>query len=299
MAVVSANGISVAYDEVGDKAKPAIVLIMGLGMQLLAWPDAFCQGLADRGFRVIRFDNRDTGLSTKVEGGPPIDLGNALLSALTGKPVKAPYTLRDMAGDALGLLDALDIARAHMIGASMGGMIAQIIAAEHADRTRSLVSIMSSSGNRSLPQGKQEVVAALLAPRPSIGDREAAIQHSMKIARAISSPGYPPVDADLRARIERSFDRSYYPVGVARHFMAVLASGDRVELLKRVRVPTLVVHGADDPLVPVEAGKETAALVPGAKLTIVPGMGHDLPAGLFPILTDSIAQHCKAVDAST
>ena len=296
MPIVSANGIDIAYDEVGNQKSPAIVLIMGLGTQMIAWPDAFCAALADSGFRVIRFDNRDVGLSTKIESALPVDLATAIARAMTGKPINPPYTLGDMAADTIGLMDVLDIKRAHIVGASMGGMIAQIIAAHHQDRTRTLTSIMSSSGDPKLPPATAEAMAALLAPRPGIEDRENAIQHGMKVYRAIGSPGFPTSDPELRAKVERSVDRSYYPSGVGRQFLAILACGSRVEMLTGIKVPTLVIHGADDPLVPVEAGGDTAKHVPGSKLKIINGMGHDLATGLIPVLADAIAEHCLAAD---
>lgn len=296
MPTVAANGIEIAYDEFGDAKAPVILLIMGLGTQMIAWPVPFCEALAARGFRVVRFDNRDIGLSTKFDSVGPVDVVAGFTRALAGEPVAAPYNLNDMAADAIGLMDKLGIARAHIVGASMGGMIAQVVAAKYPDRTRSLVSIMSSSGDPSLPPGKPEAIAALLAPRPDAADREAVITHGMKVYRVIGSPGFPTSDAELRVKIEQSTDRSYYPVGVGRQLMAVLASGSRVDLLKTIAVPTLVLHGADDPLVPVEAGKDTAEHVPGSKLTIVPGMGHDLAPGLVPILVEAIADHCHAAD---
>lgn len=296
MPTIAANGIDIAYDEVGDPKAPAILLIMGLGTQMIAWPLPFCQALADRGFRVIRFDNRDIGLSTKFDKAAPVDVVAAFARAMAGKPVDAPYTLDDMAADAVGLMDVLGIDRAHIVGASMGGMIAQVVAARCADRTRSLVSIMSSSGDPDLPPGKPEAIGALLAPRPDAKDREAVIAHGMKVYRVIGSPGFSTSDAELRAKIEQSTDRSYYPLGVGRQLMAVLASGSRVDLLKTITVPSLVLHGADDPLVPVEAGKDTARHIPGAELTIIPGMGHDLAPGLVLILADAIADHCRVAD---
>ena len=294
MPVVSANGIELCYDEVGDKDASAIVLIMGLGTQMIAWSEPFCRALAGEGFRVVRFDNRDVGLSTKIEGAPPVALGTALASVMAGKPVEAPYRLEDMAADTIGLMDALGLRRAHLVGASMGGMIAQILAAEHADRVISLTSIMSSSGAPDLPPARPEAIAALLAPRPETVDREQAIALGMKVYRVIGSPGFPTSDEDLHARIGAAVDRSYYPAGVSRQFVAVLANGSRVERLKRITVPTLVIHGEDDPLVPVEAGKDTARHIAGAALKLVPGMGHDLAAGLTPILVPAIAAHCKA-----
>lgn len=294
MPMATANGINIAYDEIGNPKAPTILLIMGLGTQMIAWPQAFCLALAQCGFRVVRFDNRDVGLSTKFDKVAPVDLLAAFSRSVAGRPVEAPYSLNDMAADAVGLMDALGVSCAHVVGASMGGMIAQIIAARYADRTRSLTSIMSSSGDPRLPPGKPDAIAALLAPRRSANDRESVIQDGMRIFRVIGSPEFPTPDAELRAKIEQATDRSYYPPGVGRHLLAVLASGTRVQLLKQINVPTLVIHGADDPVIPVEAGKDTARHIPGAALQIIPGMGHDLPSALIPILTDAIAGHCLA-----
>ena len=201
-----------------------------------------------------------------------------------------------MARDAVGLMDRLGIDRAHVVGASMGGMIGQIVAAEHPARVRSLVSIMSTSGARGLPTAKSEAMAALRKPRPDARDREAAIQHGMYVYRAIGSPGFVTPEAELRQKVERAFDRSYYPAGVGRQLAAIVANGSRVELLKRITAPTLVIHGADDPLVPLAAGKDTAAHIKGARFEIIPGMGHDLPTALLPRLVESIAVHCQAVE---
>lgn len=299
MPIVSANGIEIAYDEFGGVRAPAILLIMGLGTQMIAWPEPFCEQLAARGFRVVRFDNRDIGLSTKFDSAGPVDVGAAFMQAIARKPVASPYKLHDMAADAVGLMDALGIQRAHVAGASMGGMIAQVVAATYPNRTQSLVSIMSSSGNPDLPPAKQDAIGALLAPRPNADDREKIIAHGMNVYRIIGSPGFPTPDDELRAKIERSTDRSYYPVGVGRQLVAVLASGSRVDLLKTITAPTLVIHGADDPLVPVQAGEDTAKHVPGAKLQIIPGMGHDLAPGLVPILADAIAEHCLAAETDS
>jgi pimeloyl-ACP methyl ester carboxylesterase len=296
MPLVRANGIDICYDEVGDPEAPALLLIMGLATQMIGWPEAFCGRLADRGFRVIRFDNRDIGLSTKFENAAKVDIGAAMMRAFSGLPIEAAYNLDDMAKDAIGVLDALKIAKAHIVGASMGGMIAQIIAAKHPARTRSLVSMMSTSGDPKLPQATPAAAAALSTPRPSQGDREASIQFGMSAFRAIGSPGYPTPEPELRGKIERSFDRSYYPAGVARQMLAVLASGSRVDLLPTIKLPTLVLHGASDPLVPVEAGKDTARLIPGATLKIITGWGHDLPTALIPTLVEAIATHCLSAD---
>lgn len=293
MPIVPANGIDIAYVEEGDRGAPAILLIMGLGMQLIAWPDAFCQGLVDRGFRVVRFDNRDVGLSTKFTRAGTVAMATAFARAMAGRPAEAPYALDDMARDAIGLMDAIGIKEGHIVGASMGGMIAQIIAAEHPERAVSLTSIMSSSGNPDLPRPDPSLIQALSWPR-LVFDRERVIRQAMDFYRLIASPGFPTSEDELRARVERSVDRCYHPAGMARHLLAILAAGSRVEMLERIYVPTLVLHGADDPLMPVEAGKDTADHIRGAKLRIIPGMGHDLAKGLVPILVDAIAEHCKA-----
>jgi pimeloyl-ACP methyl ester carboxylesterase len=201
-----------------------------------------------------------------------------------------------MAKDAIGLMDALGVARAHLVGASMGGMIAQIMAAKHGRRTRSLVSIMSTSGDPKLPQAKPAVAAMLTATRPPRSDREASIQFGMQVYRVIGSPGYPTPEPELRAKVERAFDRSYDTAGIGRQMLAILASGSRVDLLKTIRAPTLVLHGGDDPLVPVEAGRDTARLTPGATMKIIPGWGHDIPTALIPTLVEAIAAHCQSAD---
>jgi pimeloyl-ACP methyl ester carboxylesterase len=200
-----------------------------------------------------------------------------------------------MAADALGLMDALSIGSAHIVGVSMGGMIGQIIAAEHAGCARSLTSIMSSSGDPNLPRGDRRILFALMRPRPA-GDRERAIRESMAFWRLIGSPGFPTGEAELRAKVERSIARCYYPASYAHHLLAVTAGGSRVDMLSRIRVPTLVLHGSDDPLIPVEAGRDTAAHIPGSQLRIFPGMGHDLPGVLVPILVDAIAEHCLGAE---
>jgi pimeloyl-ACP methyl ester carboxylesterase len=296
MPVISANGIEIAYDDRGSRGDPVILLIMGLATQMIAWPEPFCDGLAAHGFRVVRFDNRDVGRSTKFEAAPLIDLGAILQQVMAREQINPPYDLTDMAADTVGLMDRLEIDKAHVVGASMGGMIAQIVAAKYPNRVRSLISIMSSSGDPGLPQAKLEAMTAIMQTRPDGSDREVAIQHGMGIYRAIGSPGFPTPDNELRAKVGAAFDRSYYPAGIGRQFAAIVASGSRVEMLKKLSVPTLVLHGADDPLVPVEAGRHTAAQIPGSTLTVIPGMGHDLATGLIPILVEAIATHCRAAD---
>jgi pimeloyl-ACP methyl ester carboxylesterase len=299
MAFAEANGLELAYDERGDASAPVILLIMGLGTQMIAWPESFCNQLADAGFRVVRFDNRDIGLSTKIEDAPKVRLASVLFKAVLGRKIKSPYTLEDMAADAVGLLDALGVDKAHIIGASMGGMIAQIIAAQHSDRVRSLVSIMSSSGDPRLPRSKPKVNAVMFGPRPKAEDRERLIRFGMKLFRAIGSPGYPTPAPVLRQKVEAAVDRCYYPHGTLRQLAAIIANGSRVEMLKTIAAPTLVIHGSDDPLVPVAAGRDTAAHIPGAQLNIIPGMGHDFPAEVMPKLADDIIQHCEAADQAS
>ncbi|HJQ57828.1 MAG TPA: alpha/beta fold hydrolase [Vineibacter sp.] len=297
MPIADANGIKITYDMRGPAGAPAILLIMGLGTQMTAWSDPFCDALAAGGYRVVRFDNRDVGLSSKFEHAPAVNMRWAFFKAMLGLKVRGPYSLDDMAADALGLMDTLGLDAAHVVGASMGGMIAQIIAAAHPRRARSLVSIMSSSGHRRLPQATRKARNALLSKPPAASDREQVIAHVMNVYRVIGSPGYPVPEEVLRPRLEAAISRSYYPQGIGRQLLAVLADGSRVERLGTIKVPTLVIHGADDPLVPVAAGKHTAQCIPGAKLEIVPGMGHDLPPGLVTTLTGLILDHCRTVDA--
>ena len=266
MARIKANGIEIEYETFGRKGDPALLLIMGLGAQLTLWPESLCEGLASRGFHVVRYDNRDVGLSTDFDKWGVPNIMDAFMKLMKGEKVAAPYLLDDLANDAIGLLDALDIDRAHMVGASMGGMIAQILAAKFPQRTRSLVSIMSTSGRRGLPMGKPEAVA-MLSAQPEGPSREQLIAHGIKLRTAIGSPGFPSDPAELRALVERNIDRRYYPAGAARQYLAVMASGDRVDLLKTVKVPTLVRHGDDAPLLPVDGGR-TAGVAEVSHLTM-------------------------------
>lgn len=293
MPILKANGLDIFYDEFGRPDDPALVLIMGLNTQMVAWPEEFCRMLAGQGFRVIRFDNRDIGLSTKMEGAPSYNLKWALAKSVLGLKVQSAYSLDDMAKDTVGLLDALGIDRAHIVGASMGGMIAQIVAARYPERVLSLVSMMSTSGKRGLPGPTAKARAALFAKRPAPGDREGAIRFGMTVLKAISSPGYPTTDVDLRGYIEMVLARSVYPPGYFRQLLAVLANGSRVELLKTIIKPTLVLHGEDDPLVPIAGGRDTANHIAEAKLETIPGWGHDLPRQLLLRLADVIAKHCS------
>lgn len=293
MARAKANGIEIEYETFGSRKDPALLLIMGLGAQLTLWPESLCEGLAGQGLFVVRYDNRDVGLSTDFDEAGLPNLADAFGRLMKGETVDAPYLLSDMAADAVGLLDALAIDRAHMVGGSMGGMIAQVVAATHPARTRSLVSIMSTSGRYGLPAGKPEAVA-MLSAQPEGTEREQLIAHGMKLRSVISGPGYPTDPAAMRALVERNIDRRYYPAGAARQYLAIMASGPRVELLKTVKVPTLVLHGEDDPLLPVECGRDVATLVPGAKIETFAGWGHDVPEAMVPKLVSSISTFCKA-----
>ncbi len=292
MPIAAANGIEIAYDEFGDRAAPAILLIMGIGAQLTRWLPSFCRRLADGGFRVVRYDNRDIGLSTKFEQAGVPNMAEMIKRALAGEAVDAPYTLGDMAMDGIGLLDALGVAKAHIVGASMGGMIAQIIAANYPSRALSLVSIMSTSGRPDLPLGKPEAMMVLMAAPPAT-DRESLVAHLMKGRRILAGPGFPEDETILRREVEDSLDRSAYFRGVPRQFAAILENGSRVSLLKTIRVPSLVIHGIDDPLIPVEGGKDTAANIPGSELLLIPGMGHGVETPLEPIIADAIIAHCR------
>ncbi len=286
---VSANGIRICYDEFGDSADPAVLLIMGLGTQMIAWPEAFCQHLAAGGYYVIRFDNRDVGLSQKLVDEKMPSLLRMLLASGFGLPLRVPYTLHDMALDAVGVLDGLGIERAHVVGASMGGMIAQLVAGDYPRRTLSLTSMMSTSGARSLPRASRQVQRLLL--RRTGSSEEDYLCSASRLWRLIGSPAYPPGKQELRERLLASYRRSYYPQGFLRQFAAIVAGGDRVDLLRQVRKPTLVIHGSADALVPVEGGIHTADLVPGAQLAVIDGMGHDLPTVLLPRLASLILEH--------
>ncbi len=288
-AVAQANGIEITYDTFGDPQAKPMLLIMGLGAQMIAWEEDFCAQLAEQGHWVIRFDNRDIGLSTKfTEAGAP-DLTALMMASMQGQPVSSAYLLSDMALDAVGLLDALDIKAAHVVGVSMGGMIAQMMAVNHPDRTLTLTSIMSSTGDPDLPPPTQEAAMVLGTPAPT--DREGYIEETVKAWRVLSGPVFPYPEEVIRNRAAKTFDRGLSPAGFARQLAAIFASGSRKEALKSVTTSTLVIHGDADPLVPVEAGKDTANTVPGAKLLIVEGMGHSLPVEAWPQLIGAITEH--------
>lgn len=282
-----ANGIELVYESFGDPADPTMLLVMGLGVQMLGWDEELCELLAGRGFRAVRFDNRDVGRSTRIEGGPRPDL----MAAAMGDASSASYTLDEMADDCAGLLDHLGVQAAHVVGVSQGGMIAQTLAIRHPERVLSLASIMSSTGDRAVGQPHPEALPTLLTSGPA--DREGFAESAVQVFRVIGSPGFDADEEKLRKLARASFDRGYYPEGTARQLLAILASGDRTETLRRLDVPTVVIHGTDDALIDVSGGKATAAAIPGARLELIEGMGHDLPRELWPRFVDLIAENAE------
>ena len=281
------NGIRIEIETRGDPSHETFLLVRGLSTQLVQWPERFLDALVAAGFHVIVFDNRDAGLSTKIDAPAP-----DLASLLSGT-AEAPYSLRDMATDTIGVLDAVGVERAHVAGMSLGGMIVQHVAMAFPERCRSLASIMSTSGAPDLPPATPEAMDALVSRPEDPEDRECVIAHSMRTQRVIASPGYAPTDAELRRYFEVAYDRCYYPEGPARQMAAVLADGSRVEGLKTIRVPTLVLHGAEDPLIHPACGEDTARHVPGAKLEIVAGMGHDLTDASSELVAGHLVTHAR------
>lgn len=279
-----ANGLALEVEDHGSPAGEPLVLIMGLGMQLVAWPDGLVEGLVKSGFRVIRFDNRDIGLSQHLAqlGVPNMPL--QMMRYAMGLPLRPVYTLADMADDTAGVLDALGLASAHVCGASMGGMIAQHLAVRHPARVRSLCLIMTTSGARKLPQPSWRVRKALMAGAGSPDDLPALADRAVRLYRLIGSPGYPTPETDLRTRVMAALKRSYRPDSVSRQLLAVVADGDRSRWLGQIAAPTQIVHGEDDPLVPPAAASDLKAKIAGAELDLIPGMGHDLPRELWPRL---------------
>ena len=283
--------IELCYETFGDPADPTVLLVMGLGTQMIAWHEDFCGMLVERGFHVVRFDNRDVGGSTHLTHVDPPSLKQLLLRDRRA----AAYRLEDMAADAAGLLDHLGVERAHVVGASMGGMIAQAIASHHGERVRSLVSIMSTTGGRWVGQPAFTMYPVLLATPPR--EREAYVERAVEVYEKIGSPGFERDVENLRRIAGLAFDRRQDPRGAGRQMMAILASGDRTADLRRIRVPTLVVHGTADRLVALSGGKAVAKAIPGARLMLIEGMGHDLPRGVWPRLVDGIAATAARADA--
>jgi pimeloyl-ACP methyl ester carboxylesterase len=285
------NGIELCYESFGDPSKPAILLIMGLGTQMLGWNEMFCRQLADRGFRVVRFDNRDIGRSTWLDHEKVPNPLLLLAKAALGFKPKVPYTLQDMAADSIGLLDTLGIAKAHVVGASMGGMIAQQMAVDAPQRLISLTSIMSTTGNRSLPAARPEATAMLASkPAGSLDEYIAFYRRMMKVLRA---GDFPADEAHDEQRARAAWQRGYHPAGSARQLAAIIAAGDRTSELASIATPTLVIHGRRDPLVPVEAGIATAAAIPGARLLIIERMGHALPLAMWNEIIDAITEQAS------
>jgi len=291
LAKITANGIAIEYDTFGDPAGRPLLLVMGLGAQMTRWRPEFCELLVDAGHYVIRFDNRDIGLSHKFHDAGIPNMAEIFMRAQAGQPVSAPYTLDDMADDAVGLLDALGIERAHVCGASMGGMIVQAMAVRHGPRLRSMTSIMSSTGNPELPKATPEASAALVSPAGTTLDE--VLDRAVSVARVIGSSVYLDDAETIRARARADFERSFYPIGVARQMAAIAASGNRRPHLERVTTPTLVIHGKEDPLVPLAGGIDTHQAIPGSRLEVFEGMGHDLPEPLWHEIIRHIGTHTE------
>jgi pimeloyl-ACP methyl ester carboxylesterase len=296
MPQIRANGIAIEYAESGPKDGLPLLFINGFGSQMTSWPIEFHSGLADAGLRVIRFDNRDVGLTQKWDGIVP-NIGEAAKATREGRKADVPYTLTDMAADAAGLLDALGIETAHISGCSMGGMIAQLVALNHPQKTRSLISIFSTTSDPSLPPSSPEALAALTTPAPST-DRETVIAHSLKGRRSYASTAWPFDEARLSKLIGASYDRMFYPQGSARQYAAILASPPRTERLKSLNVPTLVLHGSADTLIRPEAGRHTAEVIPGAEYHEIEGWGHDMPLGAIPVVHGFMLPFIERVEAA-
>ena len=282
--------VELVYETIGDPADAPLLLVMGLGMQLIHWDRGLCELFAERGFHVIRFDNRDAGLSTKIRGPVP-----NVMRLMAGLPARVPYLLDDMAADTFGLLDHLGIERAHVVGTSMGGMIAQTMAIRRPERVLSLGSMLSTTGDRRVGTPKLRVWTILMRRAPQ--DRDAYIAYFMRVFRMIGSPAYPMDRERMRELAGATYDRCHYPAGTARQLGAIMASGSRTAALCRLDVPTVVIHGESDPLVPVRAGRATARAIPNAELVAIPGMGHDMPRELWPTFVDAIAKNAERAAA--
>lgn len=290
------TGIELFYEDHGDPSHETILLVMGLGAQMTLWPDELVETLVGHGFRVIRYDNRDTGLSQKFGDVRAPSPAWQVIRKKIGWPAKVPYSLEAMADDAVGLLSALGIEKAHIVGASMGGMIAQLTAINHPERLLSLTSIMSTTGNGSLPMAEKHAMDALVA-KPKSLDEDDLVEHGLNIAKNIGSPGYPPNPERVRERTIKSVRRSVYPPGLPRQLAAIIDDGCRRSRLGSITTPTLVLHGEDDPLVKLAGGEDTAKHIAGSKLVTFPGWGHDLPVELIEPLAQQIADHAHSANA--
>ncbi|WP_311198926.1 alpha/beta fold hydrolase [Paenibacillus hexagrammi] len=297
MDMLKVNGVDLAYDSFGNETDAAILLIAGLGTQMIRWTVPFCQILAERGFRVIRFDNRDAGCSTHFSHHRALDFDALAAALMSGQRPDIPYTLDDMCDDAIGLLDALSIDRAHFVGRSMGGMIAQIAASRYPERVLSLTSIMSSSGNPALPQSAPDVMAMMTKPAPNPFEDEAGfLAHSLSFAKRIAGTGYPFEEDTYRELILEEVHRAYDPGTFGRQIAAIAVSGDRRPRLATIQAPALVIHGGDDPLFVPACGEDTASAIPGSELMLIKGMGHDLPHQLYHVIADGIERTAKLSD---
>jgi len=294
MANVQANGIQIEYDTFGRRSDRPLLLVMGLGAQMIHWREEFCEQLANAGHFVVRYDNRDVGLSTKFDAAGLPDIPAIMTQMAAGQPVSAPYTLNDMADDGIGLMDALDLPAAHICGASMGGMIVQAMAIRQPRRIKSVTSIMSSTGNRELPPAKPEAMAALMSPAGT--NRDEVAERSVAVSKVIGSPAYPADPDEARARAIEAYERAFYPIGVARHMAAVASHGDRKPALLQLEVPALIIHGKADPLVPIEGGLDTHEALRGSQLMLIDGMGHDLPKQVWSQIVSGIAALTKAAN---
>ena len=284
------GSVELVYETIGDPQDAPMLLVMGLGMQLIHWDRRLCELLAERGFHVIRFDNRDTGLSTKIRGSVP-----NVMRLMAGMPTRVPYLLKDMASDSFGLLDALGIERAHVAGVSMGGMIGQTMAIRSPERVLSLASMMSTTGDRRVGTPKLRVWSVMMRRAPQ--DRDAYIRYFTRVFRMIGSPAYRVDEERTRELAAATYDRCHYPAGTARQLGAILASGSRTAALQQLDVPTVVIHGESDPLVPLRAGLATARAIPDARLLTIPGMGHNLPEPLWPTFVDAIVKNTERAAA--
>ena len=291
---ITANRLSLEYEDRGDRSNPVMLLIMGLGQQMIAWPEAFVQALVEAGFRVIRYDNRDVGRSSWWNGRRAVSLSLSLAARRVGLRLPVPYTLTDMADDGLALMDALDISAAHVVGASMGGMIAQVLTAKTPKRVLSLSLIMSSSGARGLPGAAPEIQSRLLGRLPKDATRAQLLERSAETVKMISYPDPMRPFSEFQTMVEQAAERGYNPRGVVRHLLAIIADGSRVQRLSTIQAPTLILHGAADRLIPVACGIDLAKRIPGARLEIIEQMAHDIPPSQLPKIVSLIAEHARA-----
>lgn len=296
MPFVKANGLEFCYESLGAEDAPVVMLIMGLGAQLISWPDALVKDLLRAGYRVVRFDNRDAGLSSKLDDGQDWRVTKStFLSSYFGRPVASPYTLQDMADDTVAIMDALNIADAHLVGASMGGMIAQLVAASYPQRTRSLISFMATSGSRRVPLGKLKCLLRM-GHQPRSGAEADILRHMVEGWKLYASPSFPRQPNELMDWAKRIYQRCYCPEGSTRQFRAVLNDGSRVLRLRKIKVPTLAMHGSADPLIHPAGSKDVARQVKNARLVLIDGLGHELPPLALPILAEHMLEHMRAAD---